>query len=285
MLPATIRVMTAADVGPAAELLRRGNWGQRDEFFKYAVEQTFARPFVAERDGAVVGTGIASGHGPVGWVGTIFVDESERRRGLGGALTEAALDALAAMGCRTLVLVATDAGRPVYERLGFEVRTHYQTFEIEGLARPGDDATTPTAGWTIRPFNASDLDEAAALDAVATGEVRRQVLATVAGLEGGMVLRDAAGQIHGFVARAPWGGGATVASSQKAALAMLCARRLRAGPTAIVRAGTPTDNEAGMAALEATGWRPGYRAPRMELGPRVSWRPDMLWGQFNMAIG
>ena len=100
-----------------------------------------------------------------------------------------------------------------------------------------------------------------------------------------MVLRDAAGRIHGFVARAPWGGGATVASSQKAALALLRARRLRVGPTAIVRAGTPTDNEAGIAALEATGWRPGYRAPRMELGPRVSWRPDMLWGQFNMAIG
>ena len=75
MLPATIRVMTPADVAPAAELLRRGNWGQRDEFFRYAVEQTFTRAFVAERDGAVVGTGVASAHGPVGWVGTIFVDD------------------------------------------------------------------------------------------------------------------------------------------------------------------------------------------------------------------
>jgi GNAT superfamily N-acetyltransferase len=273
--------MTGADVAPAAELLRRGSWGERESFFRYAVEQPFVRPVVAERDGAVVGTGVASAHGPAGWVGTVFVAESQRGQGLGRALTEAAVAELGAMGCRTLVLVATDLGRSVYERLGFETRTFYQTLELEG--RPADESEAPDDA--IRPFAASDVDEAAALDAAATGEQRRAVLAAMVGVDGGLALRSGAGTLDGYVLRAPWGGGATVASSTGAALRLLEARRLRAGPEHVVRAGLPIENQAGIAALETAGWRRTWSARRMELGPRLAWRPEWLWGQFNMAIG
>ncbi len=280
--------MTDADILPAADVLRRGSWGERESFFRYAVTQAFVRPMVAERDGAVVGTGVASAHGPAGWVGTIFVAESERGQGLGRALTEAAVAELHGMGCRTLALVATDMGRPVYERLGFETRSFYQTFERDGLPAAAADAGAADAGAPddgIRAFTAPDLDEAAALDAAATGEQRRCVLAAMTDVEGGLVLRSPAGALDGFVLRAPWGGGATVASSTEAALRLLEARRRRAGADHVVRAGLLLENEAGIPALEAAGWRPTWRARRMELGPPLAWRPEWLWGQFNMAIG
>lgn len=44
--------MTGADIVTAAELLRRGAWGERELFFAYAVEQSHVMPFVAERDGS-----------------------------------------------------------------------------------------------------------------------------------------------------------------------------------------------------------------------------------------
>jgi hypothetical protein len=238
---------------------------------------------VAERDGEIVGTGVASAHGRVGWVGTIFVDEALRGQGVGRALTEAVMAALQDAGCSTLCLVATDAGRPIYERLGFETRTFYQTFEAPGLATT--DAGPTTNGDILGRFGAADLDEAAALDALATGEDRRGVLAAMVNVEGGITLHEADGELAGFVARAPWGGGATVASSPDAALRLLHARRLRAGRDGAVRAGTPLENEAGILALSNAGWVPGYRARRMELGPPLDWRPQWLWGQFNMAIG
>ena len=78
-----VRPMTHADVVPAADLLRRCAWGERETFFQYALAEPWARPLVAERDGTIVGTGVASAHGPVGWVGTIFVDQAERGRGVG----------------------------------------------------------------------------------------------------------------------------------------------------------------------------------------------------------
>jgi GNAT superfamily N-acetyltransferase len=275
--------MSAADVQSAADLLVRGQWGTRDDFFRYAVAQLFVRPFVAEQDGEIVGTGVASAHGRVGWVGTIFVDEALRGKGVGRALTEAVMAALRAAGCSTLCLVATDAGRPIYERLGFETRTFYQTFEAPGLA--ASDAGPTTNGDILSRFGAADLDEAAALDTLATGEDRRGVLAAMVAVEGGLALRGADGTLDGFVARAPWGGGGTVAVTPDAALRLLHARQLRAGPDGTVRAGTPSENETGIAALTAAGWVPGYRARRMELGPRLDWRPEWLWGQFNMAIG
>ena len=245
-------------------------------------------------------TGVASAHGRVGWVGTIFVAEPERGRGLGGAITAAVIESLDRAGCATLALVATDLGRPVYERLGFETRTFYQTYELEGRSPAGppgkaevrpEESGTDDPAWPggIRPFGPADVAEAAALDAVATGEDRRTVLAAMTAVDGGLSLRLADGSMAGFVLRAPWGGGATVARSADAAIHLLDARRLRAGPDHVVRAGLPLENDAGRAALEAAGWRATWPARRMEHGPRLEWRlewrPGWLWGQFGMAIG
>jgi len=217
----------------------------------------------------------------VGWVGTIFVDPDSRGTGLGRALTEATLAILTHAGCATQVLVATDMGRPVYERLGFETRTFYQTFEREADAtdgaRPADEG--------IRPFTAADLADAVELDRSATGEDRGPLLAPLIGQEGSIVLRTPDGTLEGFLLRAPWGGGATIAVSPDAARRLFAERLRRAGPGHLVRVGTPLENEAGIAALGADGWRASYRPRRMERGPRPDWHPERIWGQFNMAVG
>ena len=66
--------MTRDDVAPAAEVVRRGDWGDRREFFEWAAGHPQARPLVAEAGGAIVGTAIGTVNGPAGWVGAVFVD-------------------------------------------------------------------------------------------------------------------------------------------------------------------------------------------------------------------
>jgi len=277
----TIRPMTPYDVEPAAAAILRDDWGDRRVNLGFVAGHAGCRPFVAEADGAIVGTGVATLNGPVAWIGTIWVDPDWRRRGVGLALTEATIAAAEAAGCRTLVLVATDRGRPMYERLGFEVQTAYRIVEAPGSA--------PTAGdrpdARIRPFRPADLHAMAALDSAASGEDRAHLLSAFADPDSTRCLERDGGELGGFIVRAPWGGGATIAPGLDDARRILHARRLAAGPGRHVRAGLIAENEAGLAALAEDGWVEAWQAPRLIRGDPLVWRPEAIWGQFNHAMG
>jgi len=275
----TIRPMTPADAEPAAAVVLAGGWGDRTLFFRFVTAAGACRPLVAEIDGEIVGTGVGTVNGPVGWVGTIFVAPDRRGHGLGLALTRTVVDVLEAAGCRTLVLVATEQGRPMYERLGFEVQTTYRTLEAPGLP----DAGPPNG--RIRPYRPDDLAAMADLDRAATGEDRRHLLEAFATEESARTVARSDGALGGFVVRAPWGGGATVAPDPDDAIAILDARRRAAGPDGRVRAGVLAENEDGYRRLTDLGWTDAWSAPRLVRGAPLAWDPSALWGQFNHALG
>lgn len=268
--------MTAADIEPAGAAILADDWGDRRAWFEYVVASPTMHGVVAEADGEIVGTGVTAVHGPVAWIGTIWVRRAARGRGLGAALTKAVMDAADQAGCATQVLVATEVGRPLYERLGFRVQTWYRTMERRGV-----DAPPPRE---VRAFAPDDLPAMIDLDRLATGEDRSAALAAFAGPATARVLAGNDG-VRGFVIRAPWGGGATVAGSINDAMTLLDARLTAAGPQRTVRCGIVLENEAGGRALETDGWTEAWRAPRLVRGRALEWDPSMLWGQFNHAMG
>jgi GNAT superfamily N-acetyltransferase len=274
--------MTPADIDPATGAILADDWGDRRTWFEFAVAHPQSRVIVAEDDErAIVGTAVATINGPVGWIGTIWVASPSRGHGLGRALTAAVIEAAESAGCRTLVLVATEAGRPLYERFGFAVHTWYRTMEAPGMVAPaGEDQLR-----AVRSFRPDDLAGMAALDRTATGEDRRHLLAAFATPATTKVVPDGSGAPSGFVIRAPWGGGATIAQEPADAMAILRARRLAAGPDGRVRAGILVENEAGAALLAADGWTDVWHAPRLIRGEPLDWRPERIWGQFNHALG
>lgn len=210
--------MTTDDIEPVAAAFIRENWGDRRLNLDFVTRHAETHPFVAEADGRIVGTGVLSVNGSVGWIGTIWVEPAWRRRGVGMALTHATIDAAESAGCRTLLLVATDAGRPLYEKIGFEVQTWYRILEAPGL---GEEAVDPR----IRPYEAADLPAMAELSSAATGEDRMHLLAVFASPETANCLVRDDGTLGGFVVRAPWGGGSTIAPRLDDAEAILHADR------------------------------------------------------------
>ena len=274
-----IRGMRPADTEPLADAIARSDWGARHAKMAWVATHPECRPFVAEIDGAIVGSGVTTVSGRVAWIGTIWVDPAWRGHGLGTALTQATIGAAEAAGCRTLLLVATDAGRPLYEKIGFEVQTHYRIFEAPGLA-----GTVPSDP-RVRAFRMDDLAEMVALDAAATGEDRAHLLRDFAASGSTRCLIRDDGRLGGFVVRPPWGGGATVAPDPADAMAILAARRASMSLDKRVRAGLLATNEPGIAQLQAAGWTEAWHAPRMIRGVMPPWQPNAIWGQFDHAMG
>jgi GNAT superfamily N-acetyltransferase len=270
--------MTPADVDAAAELILGNDWGVRREWLEFAATQPACSPMVAEADGEIVATGVGTANGPVGWIGTIFIAPDRRGRGLGRAITQAIIDRLESAGCRSLVLVATTEGRRLYERMGFDLQSCYHVLQAIGL--PPDDADDG-----VRAFEADDLPAIERLDRAGTGEDRAHAIRRYAGPDTTRVATGDDGQVAGYVLRAPWGGGATIAESMDAALRILTARRRAAGVGGRVRLGLLDENTDGLARLMDVGLRLSWSAPRMLRGEPLVWRPGWIWGQFNHAMG
>src|SRR5512140_1293993 len=156
----SIRAMTPADAPAAIAFARAEGWRDRTSFYEMVFRTATCQALAGEVDGRVVAIGLATVNGPVGWLGGLIVDRTWRGRGFGRAMTEELMRRLQAAGCETLSLEATDAGRPVYERLGFRLETTYHQLQADHL-----DAAPPLPdGARLRPIEAPDLPAVFALD-------------------------------------------------------------------------------------------------------------------------
>lgn len=86
------------------------------------------RIFTAYLDGRPVGNSIAIRTGAVAGVYAVGTRPEARRRGVGTAVTWAAVCAGHAWGCSTVVLQSSEMGFPVYTAMGFEVIVRYAVF-------------------------------------------------------------------------------------------------------------------------------------------------------------
>lgn len=222
----------------------------------------------------IVGGACCASFGETGWIGALGVVPRARGRGIGSALTEACVDWLRERGAETVLLHATDAGRPVYERLGFVAEGRSRAW------RGGPAHGRPAPG--LRALRPSDREAIAAIDVAVTGEHRAPVLDAISPLTGMAAERD--GRVSGYLLSSPWGAGpAVLADDQASGVALLSAARgTTQGPTILT---LPDENSAGVQALQHWGFRAVNHAERMRLGPEVEWNPHGLFGMYNLFWG
>lgn len=222
----------------------------------------------------VVGGACCASFGETGWIGALGVVPRARGHGIGTALTDACVTWLRERGATTVLLHATDAGRPVYERLGFVAEGRSRAWR----GGPNHGRHAPA----LRTVRSADRSAIRALDRDVTGERRDAVLDAIAPLTGLVAERD--GALHGYLLASRWGSGpAVLATDTAAGLDLLAAARgATQGPSILT---LPDDNSAGVAALESWGFRAVNHAERMRLGPPLAWRPDGLFGMYNLFWG
>lgn len=272
----SIRAMTVGDVPAAASVGAEVGWPGREERFEFYVRHPFCEAVAAESDGEVAGVGFGTQNRKIGWIGMVCVRPRYRGRSIGRALTGRIAERLENLGCRTLVLTATESGRPIYEKMGFSAGTHYR-----GFAGPGLDPEPLPPG--VRRMAAGDLPAVCDLDHRMTGEDRSHLLRALSGP--GWVMADRNGGVRGYHLPVPWGGGPTIASDPDAALALVRLVRTLAGPDQAATFWLAEENGPGLESMVEMGFEDVRRLPRMVRGETPDWRPEALWGIFSLGKG
>ena len=181
----------AAGDAPAGEALARAvGWPHRAEDFAMVI--ALGHGLVATMAGETVAVGMWWPYGEKhATLGQIIVSPAHQGGGLGRRLMQGLL---AQAGDRSVMLNATAAGQPLYEKLGFVPCGGISQHHGEVLAMP---AHLPGAGATLRPASAFDMIELERLDRAASGLPRRALLASLLERgEGAVLERD--GRAVGF---------------------------------------------------------------------------------------
>jgi GNAT superfamily N-acetyltransferase len=168
-MPTRYRKFGRIDVAAAHKLSLEVGWPHRLEDWKFV--RRLGSGHVALDGANIVGTVLTWKHDRRNAsLGMVIVDPGYQGRGIGKRLMRLALRDLAG---RAVMLNATRAGQPLYEKLGFKAIDAVE--QHQGLAAPVP-AVPLARGERLRPVGASDVPRLAALAKRAAGLSRARVL-------------------------------------------------------------------------------------------------------------
>ena len=97
--------------------------------FDFYVKSAFCYPIKVLEGDKIVGIGTNIIHNDIAWLAHIVVHQDYRNKGIGLLITKFLVNSLNAQGIKTIYLIATELGAPVYEKLGFITETDYLFFK------------------------------------------------------------------------------------------------------------------------------------------------------------
>lgn len=210
---------TAEHIDGALALSRQAKWPHRAE--DWHMGQHLSRGIAAvDEAGRVVGTILMTPYGEeCATINMVIVDEALRGRGLGRKLMD---QAMALAGDRSLRLIATAEGLPLYRKLGFvaEGEIFQHQGHVADLAPMGD----------VEAATADDFSAIRALDRAAFGADRGTLLDVLSAVAQVAVIRRN-GRVEAYGALRAFGRGdligPVVASSAEDAKSLISALALR----------------------------------------------------------
>lgn len=275
-----LRTLAEGDLVAAHGLSQAVGWAHRLDDWRFV--HGLGRGFAVDEGQRLVGTGMfwpfETGFATLGLV---IVAPDRQGAGIGRRLMSGLLSAI---GPRTTLLNATDAGAPLYEKLGF--RTTGVIHQHQGADFRVPDAPLPPGG-RIRVATAADLPAMTALDAAAVGFARPHVLAALLAIAEAAVL-EVDGSVTGFAICRLFGRGRVVgpivAADADGAKALI-AHWMQRHHGSFLRVDVPEPTGLGPW-LVATGLPAIAPALTMARGaPPVPGSDARLFGLINQALG
>jgi GNAT superfamily N-acetyltransferase len=228
----------------------------------------FCFPLKASIGTTLVGIGTAIFHRSTAWLGHIIVHKDYRNHGVGSTITKSLIDLVQKKRSKSILLIATPLGEPVYKKVGFEVQTKYLFLE-NGVIPEGQSTQ-------VRSFEKKHEAPLLAFDRALSGEDRSELIYRH--------LPQARIYLENNILRGFYlpslGEGLTLADTADAGLALLTSRYADHKKICL-----PLDNEDAISVLQRNKFSEVRRASRMILGEKFSWSPAKMYSRIGGNLG
>ncbi len=250
--------------------LQPPDWEDIKPHFKNYVNSAYCEPIKILIENKITGIGTTFKHKNTAWLAHIIVHPEYRNRGIGKRITKALVDSIDKRKYKTIYLIATELGYPVYLKSGFETECEYAHFEFEhGFNKP---YTSPL----ILPYDEKYKSEIFELDKITTGEFREKLINVVI-KNSFMFISN--GKVSG--AYFPKLGDGLIIADEPAAGIELMKFRLQSEKDAIF----PLENKAAFEFCSNISANHTKNSKRMRLGKKRIWRPENLYNRIGGQIG
>jgi GNAT superfamily N-acetyltransferase len=251
--------------------LQPPNWPDIISSFQFYLNSSFCAPKKIVLDRKIVAIGSSISHGDVSWLAHIIVDPDYRRRGLGRIMTLELVKGLQEKGCKSIYLIATDLGAPLYEKIGFEAITEYIFFKDISISfSPGNSS------GNIIAYNTRHKNALLQLDYLATGENRAEHLEEHLKQT---VLYEKNGIMQGYYIPT-FGEGTIIAATEEAGMTLVSHKLRKINHIAF-----PINNTSCLQFFKRQGLNETRRAKRMKLGIQKEWKPQYIYSRTGGNLG
>ncbi len=265
-----IRIIRPEDFDNVGDLPPR-DWNfDYIDFLKNHFQEKYFYAVVIYTDTGIVGTGNAFNLGESGWLGNIIVKPAYHRQGIGLFITRHLCRYLMEEGCKTILLLASDEGRSVYQKAGFRTIMKYRYFTScneTPVSLPGE----------IRRIEKSDQEKVIEMDRKTTGEDRRLLI--LKSFKNGWVY-DNRSSISGFYLP-DFGRGVVIAIDRLAGIKLLELKHSLRN----ARSGIPVDNHEAIEYFANGGFTEISPCTRMMMGSELGWSPGNIYSYAHGYCG
>lgn len=272
----TFSPVSIDDLETFTKLVRAVSWPHRPADIELMIRLGSGRVVRDASDGQVLGAGLCwTFDDSLARIGLIIIAPESQGRGVGRKLVTHLLEDISPL---PVVLLATEAGRPLYESLGFT------TFDMSRQYQ-GSYAGEPTIDPRIRPGVQNDLAAISNLDALAFGARRNHTLENLAAeSEVSVLVED--GKPIGYAMARPFGRGTVigpiVATNESDAIALFNAL----AQPGFVRVDCPADAETFIGHMTGSGLSDVGASPVMARGEWTAPSgPNRVFGLSSHAFG
>jgi len=255
---------------PALKDLQPDDWGDIIPDMEFYLHYPFCNPVKATLNGRIVGIGTSIIFERSAWLAHIIVDSEFRNKGIGGEMVHHLLETLQEKSIDTCLLIATELGKPVYVKAGFNIVCEYLFFERRD---PWINCHVSENIVSFKEEYRSDIYE---LDKKMTGEDRIPLLTDY--LKNALLYLEN-GSLQGFYLPG-LKEGMIVACKENAGLELMKLKY----PT-VDKAVLPSDNQAGCQFLMQHGFIKSNTGTRMVYGKYTDWKPEMMYSRIGGNLG